>query len=325
MCRFDRRGNCKRSVSRATLFVRGRDSVLTVATEVGDDIVIDPALLDGFFVVAFWSVAGIVLAPYVLGPVLVHTTQKIRREPTLIAFDPDEQPAPRAVQEFLDKTAAALRGCGFEVLAHVVLPDLVPNVKALFVLLSRPASNDNAVAVALFASEAAVLQKLVRTAATRYSYLVPEPRAPLRKSYVEFATDYADGLELCTNNNSEESAYRRLPHRVVLQPDFIEDPAELWRFHERATRELGTGPKQPCPSPDEALDHLRDAMVKEQNEQVDVGWLWFDEDSAAFRPSWKGACLITWKLCWPVAALRRAARRRRARRLLHEWRLEPAA
>ena len=241
---------------------------------------------------------GVLLLPYVLGPVLIQATHKSRAAPTLIAFDPDERPAPPAVQEVLDDTEAALWSCGFEVIEHVALPDLVPNVKAVFVLLTRPESNDSAMAVAAFAASGAT---------------------PMKRYYVEFATEYADGFELCTNNGTDESAYCPLPHKRVLQCDFLRDPEALWRFHERAAQEFGTGPKKPVPTRQSALEHLRQGMLKEHTDQIAVGWLWHDEENEAFRPTWKGACLMTWKLCWPVSLIRRTARRKRAKALMQEW------
>src|SRR5690349_11424260 len=96
------------------------------------------------------TILVVLAVPYVLGPVLIRFSHETRRNPTLIMFDPGERPAPEAVQEFLDDTHAKLWGCGFEVIARVALPDLMPNVKAIFMLLARPESHDNAMAVAAF-------------------------------------------------------------------------------------------------------------------------------------------------------------------------------
>ena len=247
------------------------------------------------------ALVALVLLPYLLGPVLVRFTQKSRAHPTILTFDPDERPAPATVQEFLDECEAALWSCDFEVLTHAALPDLVPNVKAIFVLLSRQASNDDAIAVALFGEGAG---------------------GGVRKFYVEFSTSWLDGTVINTNNTPDESAYRPLPHKKMLQFDFVKDPAELWRVHERATRELASGPKKPSPTRQTAVERLREGMLKENTDQVAVGWLWLDETPGFFRPTWKGACLMTWKLCWPVSAMRRAARRGRARGMLREWGIE---
>jgi len=248
---------------------------------------------------AFLVVVGFVALPFVGGPFLIRYTQKMKREPTLIPFDPDDRPAPTAVQEFLDDVEAALWGCGFEVLGFAAMPDLAPNVKAIFTMFGRPESDDLAMAVAAFGETGGLIT--------------------MKRFYVEFATDYADGFELCTNNMPDEGAYRPLPHKKVLQFDRVRSADGLWRVHERATKEFGTGPKKPIPPKAAALDRLRAGMLKEHTDQVAVGWLWFDEQYEVFRPTWKGACLMTWKLAWPVSAYRRALRRRNARRLLEEW------
>lgn len=248
---------------------------------------------------------GFIALPFVLGPFLIKYTQKMKQEPTLIPFDPDERPAPPVVQEFLTNVEAELWGCGFEVLEHVAVPDLVPNVKAIFTLFGRPESDDLAMAVAAFGSSGGP--------------------TIMRKYYVEFATEFADGFVLCTNNSTDEPAYRPLPHKRALQFDRVRNAADLWRIHERATKEFGTGPKRPMPPKAAALDRLRVGMLKEQTDQVAVGWLWHDEQYEAFRPTWKGACLMTWKLAWPVSAYRRALRRKNAKRLLQEWDLTEVA
>lgn len=249
----------------------------------------------------FWFIAvpvGLLLLPYVAGPVLIRFTQKMSRSPTVLTYDADEQPAPEWVQDYLDYAEATLWGCGFEALHHIVLPDLMPNVQAIFVLMTRPESNDAAIAAAMFGTGA---------------------NASIRKHHVEFATDYADGFELCTNNTSEESVFKALPHKRVLQFDFVSDPAVLWEIHERALQEFAIGSKKSVPDKSQAIEAFREALVKEFTDQVEVGWLWCDESHDVFRPTWKGACLMVWKLCWPVSTLRRAARRKNARRLLREW------
>src|SRR5690606_2251244 len=226
--------------------------------------------------------------PYLIGPVLIRMTQTMRRTPTIVTYDADTEPAPEWAQRFLDASESALWGCGFEALHHIVLPDLLPNVQSIFVLMTRPESNDAAIAVTMFG------------AGTQQT---------LRKFHVEFATDYADGFELCTNNTGEESVFKRLPHKQILQFDFVSDPVRLWDIHQRSMQEFGHGPKQPVPDRSQAIDRFRAALVKEFIDQVEVGWLWVDEGHDVFRPTWKGACLMVWKLCWPVGALRRQARR----------------
>jgi hypothetical protein len=106
----------------------------------------------------------------------------------------------------------------------------------------------------------------------------------------------------------------------------VRDAEGLWRVHERALQEFAArSKKKPPPTSSEALDRLRAGMLKEQTDQVEIGWLWFDEQYDVFRPTWKGACLMAWKLAWPVSAYRQSARRRRAWAFLREWDLTDTA
>jgi hypothetical protein len=251
-----------------------------------------------------WAIAifaGLFALPYVLGPVLIRYTQTMRVSPTLVTFDPEVQPAPPAVQQFLDTTEAELWDYGFEAVAHVALPDMVPNVKSIIVIMVRPESNDAAMGATMFGTGAGT---------------------NIRRFHVEFSTDFADGFEVATSNTTEESVFKPLPHKRLVQCDFVRDPVHLWRVHERAVREYGTGPKKPVPTQNEAIECFRASLRKEITDQAAIGWLYYDEENEVFRPTWKGACLMTWKLCWPVSLIRRVRRRQRAKQLLADWNLE---
>lgn len=215
----------------------------------------------------------------------------------LVTFDPEAQPAPPNVQAFLDTAEAELWDHGFEALAHVALPNVLANVKSIVVVMVRPESNDAAMAATMFGTGGGTT---------------------VEKFHVEFSTDFADGIEVATTNSKEESVFRPLPHKKLLQCDFVRDPVGLWRIHDRATREFGTGSKVRVPGGDEVVERFAASLRKEFTDQVAVGWLYYDEEHDVFRLTWKGACLMTWKICWPVAQIRRAPRRKRVNRLLEE-------
>jgi hypothetical protein len=51
---------------------------------------------------------------------------------------------------------------------------------------------------------------------------------------------------------------------------------------------------------------------------VATGYYWIDERWGVYRPTWKGALLMTGKHAWPVRPIYRALRHRRTRGLLRE-------
>jgi hypothetical protein len=59
-------------------------------------------------------------------------------------------------------------------------------------------------------------------------------------------------------------------------------------------------------------------MMEAFAEVIGPGYMYLSPADKMYRPTWKGAFLMTWPLMWPMTVLRRAARDRRARRLLAE-------
>jgi hypothetical protein len=49
-----------------------------------------------------------------------------------------------------------------------------------------------------------------------------------------------------------------------------------------------------------------------------MGYFIRDEAGLTYRPTWKSACLMTWRLCWPIKQILAALKRARTERLLRE-------
>lgn len=243
------------------------------------------------------AVGGLLALQYILGPILIRYTQKMRGSPHS-SHSILKRSRPRPTSRHSSTQLKQNSGDhGFEALAHVALPNVLANVKSIVVVMVRPESNDAAMAATMFGTGGGTT---------------------VEKFHVEFSTDFADGIEVATTNSKEESVFRPLPHKKLLQCDFARDPVGLWRIHDRATREFGTGSKVRVPGGDEVVERFAASLRKEFTDQVAVGWLYYDEEHDVFRLTWKGACLMTWKICWPVAQIRRAPRRKRVNRLLEE-------
>lgn len=73
----------------------------------------------------------------------------------------------------------------------------------------------------------------------------------------------------------------------------------------------------------DAVQYIAKAVLEETfRDQVGRGYL--AEGPNGFRPTIKGAWLMTWQELWPVKGLRRWRERQRAERLLVELEAEPA-
>ncbi|QDT66463.1 hypothetical protein [Calycomorphotria hydatis] len=256
----------------------------------------------------YWGIglaAGVFLLQYTLGPILVYLTQRMNGDPTIRTFDPSEKPPPKAVSDFFDKQIPLLEEIGFEVADYIVISDLVPKVRMIFVLCTNRETEDMAIAVCAFA--------------------MMEGVPTIQDQYVEFAAEFLDGPDVSTNNNKNEPAMKKVPHKVIAQFHWIKDARELFRIHTALIRDLQHGPKRPIPPDDELLEVLRADILKEFENQVPVGWMQYNETTGYYSPTLLGACLMTWKLCWPVASIRRAARRREGNERLRDWGLDELA
>ncbi len=254
-----------------------------------------------------WTVGAVLAAlaafPYVVGPVLIKFTQRMRANPNLQSFDPVEEPPPGEVAAFFAKNVAEFESVGFRVVDYVLLLDHVPNVTGLFVLVENRESNDLAIAALVYAMQESPMGSKIR----------------LRNQHVEFSTELVDGSEIDTNNNDIESCFSSVPHKRVLQFTETLDAARLFRYHQLAIDEFGSASKRPLPPTEELLDEVGKGIHKEMADQVPTGMLYLDRSGEYFRMTWKGAILMTWKNLWPVTALRRAGRARRARSLIERW------
>jgi hypothetical protein len=145
-----------------------------------------------------------------------------------------------------------------------------------------------------------------------------EGRIPLRISYFEFCRKFADGSELNTNNLSLPRVLARHPSRLEFRCPGFDSAQQLWELHQKL---VGKEKKfsQPCLSPEGTEIEAFCADYGDQVEtQARMGYLARDGSTHNYRPTWKGAFLMTWRLCWPVKNILVALNRARTRRLLRE-------
>jgi hypothetical protein len=64
------------------------------------------------------------------------------------------------------------------------------------------------------------------------------------------------------------------------------------------------------------MDAVAREMARDNVHQARAGYWYLDPRDGRYRPTWRGAALMTWKLAWPVGAIRRARRRGRTAALL---------
>lgn len=173
-----------------------------------------------------------------------------------------------------------------------------PNVAACFTLFENRATSDMAMAVAFY-------QEI-------------QGRRSFRSAYTEFLTRFGGDRGLSTNNTGELMVTPRIPGRERETFAMVQDAQRLYRVHTALAVRLQAGPPLPPPQGSALEDLLREGIERENEISVQAGYLWYDASAGKYRPTWKGAFLMTWQLLFPVKNLLLAARDRRAAALLRE-------
>ncbi|HET8577520.1 MAG TPA: hypothetical protein VFO18_10505 [Methylomirabilota bacterium] len=266
-------------------------------------LVVNLALLLGLLWVLTWlglpwwvAVVVLLLAPYWLGPIAVRLATRHPAQPTFEPYDASRHRVPDWALAFADHMAAALGRVGFASAARFVESTWARHVTSFVTVLLNVQSRDAAMVAAIYTTQA------------------PTAR---RVGYAEFTAKLADGRRLVTNNNATPSVYPPVPSKVVTQVPLVSDPARLHRVHEALVGRVGSA-KEPLPADADMVGRLSDAMTRTMQEQIETGYMYFDADARVYRPTWKGAVLMSWKLLPPFREIRRRRLTRRAQRLLDE-------
>ena len=66
----------------------------------------------------------------------------------------------------------------------------------------------------------------------------------------------------------------------------------------------------------DAVRYMQFALIEELDNACRAGYMQLDAAQSVYRPTIKGACLMTWQELWPFKGIRLAGRRRREAKLL---------
>ncbi len=241
--------------------------------------------------------------PYTLGPVLVRFTQRTPARPVFEPYDAARHGLSEDVTALLRQTVDALLSEGCRPVADLYRVEGTSRTRV--VLLAGGTGGEGALAGAGDSTH-----RKARTATC----------------FVEFITKFADGRQLSVNNNPLPPVFGRAPARIVAWLPWVRDPARLRRVNrallERRYRGVEVLPFEPG---DDPAAFLSAALVREMTNQVAIGYYRLDERAQAFRPTWKGAFLMSWKLLEPMRSVQRWLVRRRTEILLRELGMAGAA
>lgn len=247
-------------------------------------------------------VVALVLAPYILGPILIWKTLRQSAKPRIGTFPADDPKLPKKVAAYFRTVTEALEPLGFEVAEGLTLPEQTPNVKAIVLMYANRRDKVAAIASAMFAKE--------------------DGKTKLKTTYVEFATKYRDGNSLLTNNVDQISAFAPRDDVTITRLPKVTEADRLYQIHKAMEKREGNRSGKVFRLDEEfkgdAAAYLAAAMVEELDSQLEPGYLYLTSDEEEYRPTWKGAFLMTWGQLPPFKNLAESRRDREARYLLAE-------
>ncbi len=143
--------------------------------------------------------------------------------------------------------------------------------------------------------------------------------ARLQSLHVEIACEAVDGREFATSNASALLPAAALGERFLLQVPKIADAALLCQIQRELVRylDLHQAALRPVPRADEWTDELTRSARRHIDNLAAAGLLApTAADDMAYRPTWRGAIVLSWSILWPISAIRRWVRDRQAGRVL---------
>jgi hypothetical protein len=258
----------------------------------------------------FLALGAIVLAGllvYVGFPVAIRRGLKQAAEPQLIPFPLDHPSLPKDVAGAFQIVIDQLRPVGFEPITGLALPNATARVRSIVYFLVNRQANDVALATVI--------------------YSAASPTAPLRKQFsVEFVSHFRSGRRHNTNNGRQLDIFPPWPMRTINQFPEVTGAARLYRLHQALVARFALGAK--VFRLDEEFQGDVAAALNAWGREVmaghavRTGYMYLSPEANVYRPTWKGAFLMTWKLMWPMKAIRRFVADRNARRLLAELEAE---
>lgn len=243
-------------------------------------------------------VALIAALMYLGGPLLIYFTHRQAARPHLVAFKPGVTPLPADVDQFFHHTSWALAQQGFEIVTGMFLPSQVENLVVALIYMVHRQELDTVIAVAMH-------NQAVGMSATMF--------------HTEFVTRYRSGCVVQTANAQALNAFPVPPQCFNSYFPSIRDPVELYRLHQAQCRIHGSGPK--LLKMDEQfggdpLAYMASALVEELDAAVSAGYMQLDAAASQYRPTLKGAVLMTYGELWPMKGVRLRRRANRERQML---------
>lgn len=252
---------------------------------------------------AVWIGGGLVVLTglFYLGiPLLIFQNTQFEADPKIVPFDVSTQKWPKPIERLFNTAREALDEMGFEMMEGIKLPSAASNVRTVAILFLNRETRDYAMATAMHA--------------------VPFEPGGLQTLYVEFTCRFRNKVVVNTNNSHQLSG---LPSRENVVSNWlptVTDPADLYEIHLKIADDVQSRSQKILRHEVEFGSdmgaYVQAAISESFEDAARAGWLYLTSDGRYFRPTLKGAYLMTWGELWPMKMFRKGKRNSREREIL---------
>lgn len=127
-----------------------------------------------------------------------------------------------------------------------------------------------------------------------------------------FSAEFAEGDSLSTVAARQVSSFKPDPRHPTFRLPEVDDPRLLFTAHRRLREREAPGRAAVLPTRGLEVVHLSHVETRALRQQAEFGYYRFDAEADMFRPTWKGAFLMTARQMWVINGLLLARQRARA-------------
>ncbi len=264
-------------------------------------------------------VIALVVAYHALPALAIYATQRFPEDICVAPFQPDAASLPADVADYFANAEAALLRLGFERVGGIALPDPMPRVKAILVAYIHPTQRDAAMVSVIYG----VATDRDVASFGRHGAEPPNLK-PLQHRYVEFVARYRDEVVrlVQTNNSDNTGSFPARPTDLTFRFPQVADVEHLYRLHQKLAAQHGPSSRKVVRLFDEfhgdLVRYVHAMFVETYRDQEQTGYVRYDVTRRHWRPTLRGAGLMTWCELPPWKQLRTLRVRQLGRNLERE-------
>lgn len=241
--------------------------------------------------IIFWIIVAFMLAPMILGPILVKLTHWVSANANITELSPDA--LDQDIRNYIDQARTEIEALGFRFAGYMTLADFMPGITSYFGLFLHDSEKVGCMAA------------VIRHGSGK------------SVSYCEFSNKYSSGRIINVNNSSMMGGYKNPDKRTYRYPK-VQSIKILYEINNWVNRnEMKMSYREGLVKGRETV-MLSEHINEEIRLQAAYGYYFPDESNKRYRLTWKGAFIMTEMQVFPIKNIMVSLDLRSARKAISE-------